>query len=125
MNKPIKERLEQVIEELRMHVYSPGQVAVLQDAIRYIESMDQNLQSLMLQGTTFEQKTCLSCEGSCGDTGDDSWRIMLLAAYYNVVSTKMDDYGGNTAGLATYLQGVNDLADAMVLLSGDAEADPE
>lgn len=47
----------------------------------------------------------------------------ITAAFYNVVSNKVEDYGGNTDLLYTYLRGACDLMDAVAeLIVEDADA---
>lgn len=53
--------------------------------------------------------------------GDVGWMDLLLAAYYNVVSDQIDDYGGNTDRMATFLSGVNALANEMINLAGEVQ----
>ena len=54
---------------------------------------------------------------------EPAWLDLLVCAYYNVVSEEIDNYGGNTDRLVTFLQGVNALADAMISLAAEAEED--
>lgn len=47
---------------------------------------------------------------------------LLTAAFYNVVSNKVEDYGGNTDLLYTYLRGVCDMVGAVAeLITGGGE----
>lgn len=47
----------------------------------------------------------------------------LTAAFYNVASTAVEDYGGNTERLCTYLRGICDLMDAVAALMTEEEGD--
>lgn len=119
---PIRERIHNVIQDMERQVHLPGHIAVMKDVLEYLDSMDSTMKKVCEDN----KKLTEELERLAGEDKEAAdWTALMVAAYYNVVSEKLDDYGGNTAGLATYLQGVDDLASSMIVLSGQAEEDDD
>lgn len=82
--------MQEAAEDIRRGISLPGHAATLRQGAAELQRKEPQIESL------------------------------LIAGFYNVVSDKISEYGGNTDRLAVYLQGVNDLMNEVLeLVIGD------